>query len=115
LFREATMSMFRWWERFSVPTYDNDEYATTGRLSIDLDKCNGCGVCALICPGKAITIRGEGKAKRACLEEEFPQCMSCNDCAAICERDALRAVVAYDFGRYYKKLHRGAFMAPRRY
>jgi formate hydrogenlyase subunit 6/NADH:ubiquinone oxidoreductase subunit I len=109
------MSLLSWRERLSVPTYDNEEYATTGRLRIDLDLCNGCGVCAVICPGKAISIRGEGKAKKACLDDDFPQCMSCNDCAAICERGALKAVLAYDFGLYYKKLNRGEFMPPRRY
>jgi len=103
------------WERLSVPTYDNEEYATTGRLLIDHDKCNGCGLCSQICPGKAISIRGEGKDKKAWLDDEFPQCMSCNDCAAMCERDALKVVVAYDFGLYYKKLNRGAFAPPRRY
>lgn len=109
------MSQFSFLERLSVPTYDNDEYATTGRLFIDHERCNGCGVCSQICPGKAISIRGEGKARKAYLDEDFPQCMSCNDCAAICERDALKVVVAYDFGLYYKKLNRGAFAPPRRY
>ncbi len=106
------MSFLSLRERLIIPTYDNEEYATTGRLAIDHDLCNGCGVCAQICPGKAISIRGEGKAKKAYLDEDFPQCMSCNDCAAICERDALKAVVAYDFGLYYKKLNRGPFAPP---
>jgi ferredoxin len=109
------MSLLSWRDRLTIPTYDNEEYATTGRLSIDRERCNGCGVCALICPGKAISIRGEGKEKKAYLDEDFPQCMSCNDCAAICERDAVTAVVACDFGYYFKKLNRGAFAAPRRY
>ncbi|MFH1149432.1 MAG: 4Fe-4S binding protein [Actinomycetota bacterium] len=106
------MSLLSWRERLTIPTYDNEEYATTGRLFVDHELCNGCGVCAQICPGKAIEIRGEGKEKKAYLEEVFPQCMSCNDCAAICERDAVRAVVAYDFGYYFKKLNRGEFKKP---
>ena len=109
------MSQFSFLERLSVQTYDNDEYATTGRLLIDHERCNGCGVCSQICQGKAISIRGEGKAKKAYLDEDFHQCMSCNDCAAICERDAVKVVVAYYFGLYYKKLNRGAFAPPRRY
>jgi formate hydrogenlyase subunit 6/NADH:ubiquinone oxidoreductase subunit I len=109
------MALLSWRERLTVPTYDNPDYATTGRLAIDHDRCNGCGVCAQICPGKAISIRGEGKARRAWLDDDFPQCMSCNDCAAICERDALRVVVAYDFGYYYKKLNRGEFTPPYKY
>jgi len=109
------MSQFSFFERLSVPTYDNDEYATTGRLFIDHERCNGCGVCSQICPGKAISIRGEGKAKKAYLDEDFPQCMSCNDCAAICERDAMKVAVAYDFGLYYKKINRWEFAPPRKY
>jgi len=109
------MSQLSFKERLTIPTYDNEEYATTGRLRIDHEKCNGCGVCALICPGKAISIRGEGSDKKAYLDPEFPQCMSCNDCAAICERDALTAVVAYDFGKYYRKLNRGGFAPPKAY
>ena len=30
------MAKFSWIERLSVPTYDNEVYATTGRLRIDL-------------------------------------------------------------------------------
>jgi NAD-dependent dihydropyrimidine dehydrogenase PreA subunit len=109
------MGYLSWRERLTVPTYDNEEYATTGRVMIDLEKCNGCGVCTLICPGKAIYLEGEGREKKAHLEDQFPQCMSCNDCGAICERDAIKVVVPYDFGFYYKKLNRGEFAEPRRF
>lgn len=109
------MSFLSWRERLTIPTYDNEDYATTGRLAIDRELCNGCGVCAQVCPGKAIEIRGEGKEKKAYLEDVFPQCMSCNDCAAICERGALKVLVAYDFGFYFKKLNRGEFKPPQRY
>jgi len=102
-------------ERFRIPTYDNDEYATTGRVTIDRDLCNGCGLCASICPGKAIYLSGEGKGHKAYLEEEFPQCMSCNDCAAICEKDAITVSVTYDFGYFYKALHRGDLTPPREF
>ncbi len=107
------MSFLTCGERFRIPTYDNDEYATTGRVTIDRDRCNGCGLCASICPGKAIYLSGEGKEPKAYLEEEFPQCMSCNDCAAICEKDAITASVTYDFGYFYKTLHRGDLAPPR--
>ena len=102
-------------ERLNIPTYDNEEYVTTGRVVIDHDKCNGCGMCAEICPGKAIHISGVGKNKKAYLEEDFPQCMSCNDCAAICERDAITASSSYDFGYFYKSLHVGELVPPRKF
>lgn len=100
-------------DRLIIPTYDNETYAHTGRVAIDLEKCNGCGMCATICPGKAIRIEGSGKAKKASLEPDFPQCMSCNDCAAICERGAIKASQTYDFGYYFKIVDRQAMKAPR--
>ena len=100
-------------ERLKVPTYDNEEYARTGRVEIDEEACNGCGLCAQICPGKAIYLEGEGKKKTPRLEEVFPQCMSCNDCAAICERGAISVSVTYDFGFFYKPVARGPLTPPR--
>jgi len=109
------MSFMTFGERLRIPTYDNEEYATTGRVTIDHDRCNGCGMCASICPGKAIYISGGPKEREAYLEEEFPQCMSCNDCAAICPRDAVTVSVTYDFGFFYKTLHRGKPALPRHF
>jgi len=102
-------------ERLLIPTYDNEVYATTGRVAIDADACNGCGMCVKICPGKAIFLSGEKKEKKARMEEVFPQCMSCNDCAAICERDAISVTVTYDFGYFFKPLHRGPMSPPRKF
>lgn len=109
------MSRLSMRERLTIPTYDNEEYATTGRVEIDEEACNGCGMCAQICPGKAIYLFGEGKDKKARLEDVFPQCMSCNDCAAICEREAISVRVTYDFGYYYKPLDRGELVPPRKF
>jgi formate hydrogenlyase subunit 6/NADH:ubiquinone oxidoreductase subunit I len=103
-------------ERLKIPTYDNPKYARSGRVTIDREKCNGCGNCALICPGGCLYVAGIGKDKRAHLmEEEFPNCMSCNDCAAMCARDAIAVSQTYDFGFFYKTLHRGGLCAPRKF
>lgn len=107
------MSYLSMEERFRIPTYDNEEYATTGRVEIDPSLCNGCGLCVSICPGKALYLEGEGDERKARLERVFPQCMSCNDCAAICERDAISVTVTYDFGYFYRTLHRGGMSPPR--
>lgn len=100
-------------ERLRIPTYDNEDYATTGRVRVDEERCKGCGMCAAICPGKAILITRKGESRTARLEEVYPQCMSCNDCAAICERRAITVSVPYDFGFFYKKLHVGDLVPPR--
>ena len=100
-------------DRLIIPTYDNEAYAHTGRVTIDPAKCNGCGMCASICPGKAIRIVGHGKAKLAQMETDFPQCMSCNDCAAMCERGAITVSLTYDFGYHFKILDRSTMKPPR--
>ena len=109
------MSKMTLFERLIIPTYDNVAYAHTGRVTIDPSKCNGCGMCAFICPGKAIRIEGHGKDKLAQMEPDFPQCMSCNDCAAMCDNGAITVSMTYDFGYHFKVLDRCEMKPPRRF
>jgi NAD-dependent dihydropyrimidine dehydrogenase PreA subunit len=103
-------------ERTTIPTYDNPEHGTSGHVTIDLEKCNGCGNCALICPGDCIYIAGVGKDKKAyMMEVPFPDCMSCNDCQAMCKRDAIKVSVPYGYKYFYKILHRGEMVYPRNF
>lgn len=103
-------------EKLKIPTYNNPAYARSGRVAIDAEKCNGCGSCADICPGKCLYVAGIGKDRKVHLmEEEFPACMSCNDCAAMCERGAITVSQTYDFGYFYKTLHRGELAPPRKF
>jgi len=100
----------------TIPTYDNPAYARAGRITVDLEKCNGCGNCALICPGGCLYVAGMGKNKKAyIMDGDFPDCMACNDCMAMCTRDAIKVSQTYDFGYFYKVLHRGELSPPRNF
>ena len=51
-------------------------------LTVDLDKCSGCGLCMKIgCP--ALSLRGEK------VEIDRTQCVGCQVCMQMCHRDAL--------------------------
>ena len=110
------MSYIRFIDRIRIPTYDNLKYVRLGRVIIDQNKCNGCSMCALICPGNALIMKGKGKDKKAFMDDiPLPQCMSCNDCAAICKSNAITAEVYFDFNYHYKVIHRGKYEAPRKF
>jgi NAD-dependent dihydropyrimidine dehydrogenase PreA subunit len=47
--------------------------------SIDLEKCNGCGICADVCPMNVISME-EGKPTISYPED----CMTCYNCEAEC-------------------------------
>lgn len=107
------MSTYRLIDRLRVPTYDNETYVTLARVTIDHTRCNGCGLCAQICPGAALVLEGTGKNRKAIMEKVNPQCMSCNDCAAICKQAAIKVITPYDYGYRFKTLDRGALTTPR--
>lgn len=59
---------------------------------IDVDKCNGCGLCYSACNVKAISPASNGaKGQRyALLNESF--CLGCGACVPVCKREALSLV-----------------------
>lgn len=53
------------------------------QVSIDLQKCTGCGVCAAICPYRAIGMTA-GRA-----EHDGQACFLCGHCLAVCPAEAI--------------------------
>jgi len=57
------------------------------RPVIDLEACNGCGVCEMFCPDSSLTIVD----KQAIVDYGF--CKGCGICAEECARDAIQMVI----------------------
>jgi len=53
-------------------------------LKLDPGKCNGCGMCAIVCP-HAVFVLKAGKSRI----DDRDACMECGACAMNCPRDAL--------------------------
>lgn len=100
-------------ERRHFPDWDNPEECRYQRPAIDLEKCDGCKLCAVICPGDVLELFGLKGEKKARVREENRCCISCNNCHSICDTGAIAATTHYDFTGYYRQLGRGAFSKPR--
>ncbi|MBN2136177.1 MAG: 4Fe-4S dicluster domain-containing protein [Sedimentisphaerales bacterium] len=56
-----------------------------GKITIDIEKCKGCGLCVAVCPKGSIVISSESNAKGY-----FParptnvDCTGCGECAVVC-------------------------------
>jgi NAD-dependent dihydropyrimidine dehydrogenase PreA subunit len=53
-------------------------------LKLDIDKCNGCTMCTMVCPQGVFSMIN----KRACIINR-DSCMECGACARNCPRGAL--------------------------
>ena len=56
-------------------------------ISVTKEKCNGCGICADICPEDVLVI--ENKLAKAVYPEE---CWYCGTCMMDCKQDAIKVI-----------------------
>jgi 4Fe-4S ferredoxin len=71
---------------------------TKSNLTVDLDKCTGCGVCIDACPEEAISegpvgAVGRGKAKTSKIDVDAKKCSYCGVCNIMCPFDAIKLTV----------------------
>jgi ferredoxin len=67
----------------AIPTSRTHE---TGRIIIDTEKCNGCGLCVDACPDWDLVLI-DGKAAPS--QQGGFGCIGCGHCMAICPQDAI--------------------------
>lgn len=105
------MSLLTPKERLHLPAWDNPAESRFPRVEIDRTACDGCELCALVCPADVLEIID----RKAQVKADNRGCVGCNNCQAICKRRAIEARVPFDFDGYYRQLGIGDFSPPRRF
>lgn len=63
------------------------------KMTVDFDRCKGCGLCVTACPKKIVSIQQEKLNKKGyytavCIDEDA--CIGCALCAMMCPDCAIR-------------------------
>jgi formate hydrogenlyase subunit 6/NADH:ubiquinone oxidoreductase subunit I len=98
-----------------IPIWDDPTEAIYRRVTIDLDICDGCKLCTVVCPANVLELYGPKDNLKVRVKIDNTGCMSCNNCFAICAGQAIIASEPYDFAGYYEQKRLGEFIFPRRF
>lgn len=60
-----------------------------GKITVDVDKCFGCGGCANVCPARAIVVTDTSQHTRV-LEFHWSRCTYCARCEEVCPEKAIK-------------------------
>ena len=64
------------------------------KVSWDIDKCIGCRLCVMICPGNAIQLVGRGR--QAEIKYNVGRCILCGECVDVCPTKAIYATKEFE-------------------
>jgi len=98
-----------------LPIWDDPQEALYRAVTIELDKCDGCKICTVVCPANILELYGPKDDLKVRLKADFNGCMSCNNCLAVCASQGIYATEPYDFAGYYEQKRIGAFEFPRKF
>ncbi len=65
-----------------------------------MEKCVGCGLCARVCPVKALKITGKGR--EASITYFLSRCIFCGQCVESCNVKAIEIMREFEFADYDK-------------
>ena len=80
-----------------LPIWDDPREALYHRVTIELDKCDGCRLCVVVCPANLLELFGPKDNLKARLKADVTGCMSCNNCYAVCAGQEPRADAGQNF------------------
>ena len=75
-------------------------------FKLDSEKCNACGICAMSCPNRVITVNGEkdedNKKHVSSYQMELMYCLFCGLCVESCPKQALEFTPDFELSVYDK-------------
>jgi coenzyme F420-reducing hydrogenase delta subunit/formate hydrogenlyase subunit 6/NADH:ubiquinone oxidoreductase subunit I len=92
MFRNSIKSMSN-----SIKTKDKDlklEFPGFAKITIDEEKCIGCGACAFICDDGAMT--AESKKDKLVINNTYWKCTACGKCAEFCPKECIDLTEEFD-------------------
>jgi len=64
------------------------------KVSWDIDKCIGCRLCVMICPGNAIQLIGRGR--QAEIKYNVGRCIFCGECVDVCPTKTIHTTKEFE-------------------